>query len=246
MGLPLGQTLGEGLGAGSTPGARAKKRKASPPDTVPSKKPPPKPNLDSRRVKAVASATFVTKGKPTSLMQPQPLAEVHPFMPTLKGWQHGINMDCGPDWDWEVIEAAVARGPHPIATTPDAIAFFKEDMAYQEKGGFLTGNAMGRPATAPSDQLKNLASSSGATDKLLRPHHSGPIIPSLPGGGRSIHGNPGECQRHDGDKFPIHPCQGDWQGPPPHVAVYERCPCRATYPVLQVGHQRWFLVAECT
>ncbi len=62
VGSPVGQTWGEVLGADSMPGTRAKKQKASPPDTVPPKKPPPKPNLDSRRVKAVASATFVTKG----------------------------------------------------------------------------------------------------------------------------------------------------------------------------------------
>ncbi len=46
-------------------------------------------------------------------------------------------MDCGLDWDWEVIKAAVARGLHPTATTPDAIALFKEDIAYQVKAGFL-------------------------------------------------------------------------------------------------------------
>ncbi len=136
VGLPAGQTLGEVLGADSMPGTRAKKRKVSSPDTVPPKKPPPKPNLDSRRVKAVASATFTTKVKPTSLMQPQPLVEVPPFTPTLKGWRHGIDVDCGPDWDWEVIEAAAARGPYPTATTPDAIALFKEDIAYQVKAGF--------------------------------------------------------------------------------------------------------------
>jgi hypothetical protein len=136
VGSPVGQTLGEGSGAGSTPGARAKKRKASPPDTVPSVKKPSKPNLDSRRVKAMASATFATKGKPTSLIQPQPWAEVHPFTPTLKGWRHGIDVDCSPDWDWVVIKAAVTRGPHPTATTPNAIALFKEDITYQVKAGF--------------------------------------------------------------------------------------------------------------
>ncbi len=31
---------------------------------------------------------------------------------------------------------AVARGPHPTATTPNAIALFKEDIAYQVKAGF--------------------------------------------------------------------------------------------------------------
>ena len=76
------------------------------------------------------------KGKPTSLMQPQPLADAHPFTSTLKRWRSGINVDCGPNWSWDVIEAAVARGPHPTATSPDAIALFKEDIAYQVKAGF--------------------------------------------------------------------------------------------------------------
>jgi hypothetical protein len=74
--------------------------------------------------------------KPTSLMQPQPLAAAHPFTPTLKSWRHGIEVDCGPDWSWDVIEAAVARGPHPTASTPAAIALFEEDIAYQVKAGF--------------------------------------------------------------------------------------------------------------
>jgi hypothetical protein len=34
------------------------------------------------------------------------------------------------------MEAAVARGPHPKASTPDANALFKEDIAYQVKAGF--------------------------------------------------------------------------------------------------------------
>ena len=69
-------------------------------------------------------------------MQPQPLADVHPFTPTLKEWRHGIAMDCGPDWRWDVIEAAVTRGPHPTACTPKAVALFEEDIEYQRKAGF--------------------------------------------------------------------------------------------------------------
>ena len=69
------------------------------------------------------------QGKPTSLMQPQPLSAVHPFTPTLNKWRHGIEVDCGPDWSWDVVEAAAAA-------TPDSIALFKEDIAYQVKAGF--------------------------------------------------------------------------------------------------------------
>jgi hypothetical protein len=69
-------------------------------------------------------------------MQPQHLSAVHPFTPTLNKWRHGIEVDCGPDWSWEVEEAAIACGPHPTAATPDSIALFKEDIAYQVKAGF--------------------------------------------------------------------------------------------------------------
>jgi len=69
-------------------------------------------------------------------MQPQPLSAVHPFTPTLNKWQHGIEVDGSPDWTWDVVEMAVARGPHPTASTPDSIQLFKEDIAYQVKAGF--------------------------------------------------------------------------------------------------------------
>ena len=41
--------------------------------------------------------TDPAKGKPRSLMQPQPLAEVHPFTPVMREWREGIAVDCGPD-----------------------------------------------------------------------------------------------------------------------------------------------------
>jgi hypothetical protein len=69
-------------------------------------------------------------------MHPQPLAEVHPFTPTMKEWRHGIPVDCGPDWQWDVITAAVNHGPHPTARTLDSIALFKDDIEYQVKAGF--------------------------------------------------------------------------------------------------------------
>jgi hypothetical protein len=69
-------------------------------------------------------------------MYPQPLAEAHPFTPTMKAWRQGIPVDCGPDWNWDVITAAVAHGPHPTARTQDSIALFAEDIEYQVKGGF--------------------------------------------------------------------------------------------------------------
>ncbi len=83
-----------------------------------------------------AAVEVPTQGKPRSLMQPQQLAEVHPFTPTMKQWRHGIKVDCGPDWSWDVIEAAIKRGPHPMACTSNAHDLFKEDIAYQVMAGF--------------------------------------------------------------------------------------------------------------
>ncbi len=69
-------------------------------------------------------------------MQPQQLADVHLFTPTMKQWRHGIKVDCGPDWSWDIIEAAIERGPHPMACTSNAYDLFKEDIAYQVTAGF--------------------------------------------------------------------------------------------------------------
>jgi hypothetical protein len=70
-------------------------------------------------------------------MQPQPLAAGHPFFPTLHDWgTEGVPVDCGPDWEWDVIEQAVARGPHKSAMEPDNIALVHEDIKYQVEAGF--------------------------------------------------------------------------------------------------------------
>jgi hypothetical protein len=87
-------------------------------------KPPPPPSKD------------IQQSKPRSLMQPQPLADAHLFTSIMKEWGYGIKVDCGPDWSWDSIEAAVERGLHPMACTPEAYAFFKEEVAYQIKVGF--------------------------------------------------------------------------------------------------------------
>jgi hypothetical protein len=138
LGLPVGKPLGEESDTQvKLPSAKESDRKwpAATLCIVPGEKPPPKPNVGNRGGNYFI-APEPTKGKPISLMQPQPLVEVHPFAPTLKEWQQGIEVDCGSDWAWDVIKAMVARGPHPTATTPDAIALFKEDIASQVKVGF--------------------------------------------------------------------------------------------------------------
>ena len=69
-------------------------------------------------------------------MQPQPLSNIHPFSSTLREWQAGIQVDCGPEWDMTTCDAAGERGPHPTALTAEAIELFAEDISYQEKAGF--------------------------------------------------------------------------------------------------------------
>ena len=60
------------------------------------------------------------KDKSVSLMQPQHLAHVHPFIEVLHERRDGIAVDCGDDWAWDVIEKAVERGPHPTAMTEES------------------------------------------------------------------------------------------------------------------------------
>jgi hypothetical protein len=45
-------------------------------------------------------------------------------------------VDCGPDWEWSVIEQAVARGPHKSALEPENLATVHEDIKYQADAGF--------------------------------------------------------------------------------------------------------------
>jgi hypothetical protein len=72
-----------------------------------------------------------------SLMQPQLRAQGHPFFPTLHQWAtDGVPVDCGPDWEWDVIEQAVARGPHRSALEDDNIELVHEDLQYQVDAGF--------------------------------------------------------------------------------------------------------------
>jgi hypothetical protein len=72
-----------------------------------------------------------------SLMQPQLLAAEHSFFLRLKEWgSKGVPVDCWPNWTWNVIEQAVARGPHRSAMEPDSIKLVHEDIQYQVDAGF--------------------------------------------------------------------------------------------------------------
>ncbi len=129
LGVPVGVSVGTQARPASTTGtaatvpipckdtggrtrARQGKRKSPPPDGVMGPHPPPKLNFG---------------------MLPSPQRQMS--APTEE-WRHGIEVDCGPDWTWDVIDAAVARGPHPTACTPKGIALFEEDIEYQRRAGF--------------------------------------------------------------------------------------------------------------
>lgn len=76
-------------------------------------------------------------GRNRSLMRPAAwVAERHPFGATLKEWEQGVPVHCGPDWAREAIEEAVLRGPHVSAMTPEARALVLEDVLYQVEAGF--------------------------------------------------------------------------------------------------------------
>jgi hypothetical protein len=95
----------------------------------------PRKILRDRTNHPMAEAQGKTRRR--SLMQPQPLAAKHPFYPTLSQWgSRGVPIDCGPDWAWDAIEAAVARGPHRSALQPENVALVHEDIQYQVDAGF--------------------------------------------------------------------------------------------------------------
>jgi hypothetical protein len=94
-------------------------------------------------VMAEATPMQNTKGKSPNkkklkrLLHLSPLAIMsHPFGAQLASWTTGVAVDCGAEWTREAVELAVARGPHPTAIAPDAVALVHEDIEYQVKAGF--------------------------------------------------------------------------------------------------------------
>ncbi len=93
-------------------------------------------------VMAEATPVQETKGespkkrKLKRLLQLSTLAMMsHPFGAQLASWTAGVAADCGAEWTREAVELAVARGPHPTAVAPDAVALVHEDIECQVKAG---------------------------------------------------------------------------------------------------------------
>jgi hypothetical protein len=70
------------------------------------------------------------------LMAPSACVDFHPFAEKLHEWEMGVPVDCRTDWAWATIEAAVDKGAHKSATTPESIELIAEDVAYQVKAGY--------------------------------------------------------------------------------------------------------------
>jgi hypothetical protein len=78
----------------------------------------------------------IAQGKRRRLMNPEPWMRFHPFVATLEQWAAGVSAQCGDRWTTAAIEAAVARGPHTSALTPDARQLIADEMEYQVAAGF--------------------------------------------------------------------------------------------------------------
>ena len=84
----------------------------------------------------IVSPHKLAQGKRRKLMSPSPWMRFHPFVETLEKWALGVAAACGSPWTETAINAAVARGPHTSALTPEARGLIEEEMHYQITAGF--------------------------------------------------------------------------------------------------------------
>ena len=103
-------------------------------------------NLLLRQVNQSQWTTFTgTTCLPTDLppvvehlnhMCPSRLARIHPAGDLLMEWaQHGCPTMTGRPWTLDEMEAAIARGPHKSAMTPEAMNHFASEVAEKVKAG---------------------------------------------------------------------------------------------------------------
>ena len=70
-------------------------------------------------------------------MQPQPLIASHDAAELLHHYAtKGCPVACGEDWTQTHIEAALQRGPHQSATSPDAVEAFNDELDAKLRNGF--------------------------------------------------------------------------------------------------------------
>jgi len=104
---------------------------ASPAPTLPlpaSRPPPPLTNLTNTQ-----SESHQWVGR----MRPDPSTTHHPAFPLLLAYATtGCPVDCGHPWTRAQLQAAVNRGAHPSARTPDAIACLHTETMEKVNNGF--------------------------------------------------------------------------------------------------------------
>jgi hypothetical protein len=84
----------------------------------------------------IASPHKRAQGKRRKLMELAPWMRFHPFVATLEEWASGVSALCGEPWSDAAICAAIERGPHTSALTPEARDLIDDEMKYQIKAGF--------------------------------------------------------------------------------------------------------------
>jgi len=84
--------------------------------------PPSLPPLTHTQSESTIPSTFVGR------MRPHPSIDHHPTFPILLHYAtHGCPVDCGEPWLLPHLDAAVKRGAHPSACTPDAQACLRKE-----------------------------------------------------------------------------------------------------------------------
>ena len=92
--------------------------------------------LPSGSTTPIASPHKLAQGKRRKLIEPAPWMRFHPFVATLEQWASRVSASCGDPWSDAAIRAAVERGPHTSALTPEARVLIEEEMQYQIQAGF--------------------------------------------------------------------------------------------------------------
>ena len=70
------------------------------------------------------------------LVRPSLHAKHHPAAALLDVYSNGCPTNCGPDWSKEHIEAALRRGPHPSALSPEATAALHQETEEKVESGY--------------------------------------------------------------------------------------------------------------
>ena len=108
--------------------------------------------LDSDPLLAFATTTASTTqctscldsflaGKQQPTLSPPPPTANHPAPPLFKEYAEiGFPADVGPAWPLNKIISVIATGPHASTLTPEATAFYRQELLEQANRGFNNNN----------------------------------------------------------------------------------------------------------